>query len=418
MTRRKLLVRVIFVLLLYAAVEAVSRVGLTVLYRTRGIAFFPAATDLDPSARGGLDSLLRPGSWESGTFDAELGWRSRRDLTSQNLRDDRLYAPEPPPGILRIATFGDSFTYGSDVKLGENWSKRISAMDSTIEILNHATGAYGLDQAYLRYLREGTLLNPHIVVIGYMSENLARDVNVFRSFYGNGYRSFFFSKPRFKLNADTLVLLPNPLNKMADYIRLRDSTKKVLRELGRNDYYYAQQYGSGPFDFSPTVRLMKMAAAQVRKELQTPVFASDGMYDPESEAFELTLRIFDSFYRRVLEDGALPVIFVFPDVNDQERSREGKPRRYAPLLSYLDSKGYRYIDALGAFEPVKEKYTIAELTQQWGHYTVLGNEIVARYILGQMVERNLRDVAVVDSLARLERARLGIGGAVVGRVSH
>jgi hypothetical protein len=406
MTRRKWLVRVMFVLLLYAAVEFVSQAGLWVLYKSRGIAYFPVATDLDPSARRGLDSLLKPGSWETGTFDAELGWRSRRNLTSQNVRDDRLYTSEPPPGILRIATFGDSFTYGSDVKLGENWSKRISAMDSTIEILNHASGAYGLDQAYLRYLREGMLLHPHIVVIGYMSENLARTVNVFRAFYGNGYRSFFFSKPRFKVSGDTLALLPNPLNTMEDYVRLRDSTRQVLRELGRNDYYYAWHYGSGPLDFSPTVRLTKLVVATVRKALQTPVFAPDGMYDTESEAFGLTLRIFDSFYRKVLEDGALPLIVVFPDVTDQERSRAGLPRRYAPLLSYFDSKGYRYIDVLGAFEPVEDKYTMAELSQLWGHYTVFGNDLVARYILAELARRKLHDVRVVDSLAMAERARL------------
>jgi len=83
----------------------------------------------------------------------------------------------------------------------------------------------------------------------------------------------------------------------------------------------------------------------------------------------------------VIDDGALPIIVVLPDLNDLHRSKDGESRRYAALLTYFKSKGYRYIDVMDALEPSLQRYTINDLTVQWGHYSKLGNEIVARHIL-------------------------------------
>ena len=323
------------------------------------------------------------------------------------MRDDRDYDPQPAAGILRIAAFGDSFTYGSDVKLGENWAKQISAIDPRIEMLNYGIGAYGLDQAYLRYLKVGTAYHPHVVFIGYMTENLARDVNVYRAFYSRAYSDWPFTKPRFRIEKGELVLIPNPLRSVADYRRLRKDEKEVLTELGRNDYHYVGNYAAGPLDFSPTVRLVKMFAARIQKKRQNPIFTNDGRYNQQSEAYEITVRIFDAFYRKVLEDGALPIIVVLPDLNDLHRSREGKPRRYAALLDYFNSKGYRYIDVMDALEPAQQRYKFSDLTvRPWGHYSKLGNDIVARHILQTIEARHLATVAEVKAATASERRPL------------
>ena len=47
---------------------------------------------------------------------------------------------------------------------------------SHIEALNFGVGGFGLDQAYLRYLEDGIQYNSHIVLIGFMSENIYRNV--------------------------------------------------------------------------------------------------------------------------------------------------------------------------------------------------------------------------------------------------
>lgn len=341
MSKRRLFVRLAFALVVYLLLEGVAFAGLQVLRKARGLSYFPDASTLAPRARANLDRFLAPGAKPSMIMDADLGWLRRPgpQNNAAGTRDDREYDPQPGAGILRIAAFGDSFTYGADVKLGENWAKRISALNPAMEVLNYGIGAYGFDQAYLRYLKVGQDYHPHVVFIGFMTENIARDVNVYRGFYSRDYSDWFFTKPRFRIEKGELALIPNPLRSVEDYRRLRDAEQEVLSELGRNDYHYAGHYAAGPFDFSPTVRLVKMVAARIQKSRQRPIFTNDGRYDQQSEAYEITVKIFDAFYRKVLEAGALPIIVVLPDVNDQHRSREGKPRRYAVLLDYFNAKG-------------------------------------------------------------------------------
>lgn len=410
MTRNSMLRRLVFALSIYLAAEGFSFAGLQLLRIVRGITYFPMRSTLTPEARGGLDAFLAAGQGARMGMDPVLGWvpKPSAEVNAAGIRDDRDYDPHPAPGMLRVSAFGDSFTYGADVRLGENWAKQVSAMRPTIEVLNYGVGAYGLDQGYLRYLQVGRDYHPHAVFIGYMTENLARNVNVYRGFYGTFYRDTIFSKPRFLVDRGALVLLPNPLASLADYRRFRDNEETVLSQLGRHDYHYARQYPAGPLDFLPSVRLGKMVAAQIRGTRQTPILKADGRYEPQSEAYEVTIRIFDAFYRKVLDDGALPIIVVLPDTNDQARSRAGKSRRYEVLLEYFRSKGYRYIDALGALEPVQQRHTVGDLTVAWGHFSKLGNEIVAHYILDTLAGWDLDSASKVSSAAASERRRFGL----------
>ena len=406
---RRLFVRVAFALIVYALVEGVAFGGLLFLRQTRRLRYFPDGSTLAPAARANLDLFLTPGSKPTMTLDPDLGWihgPGRRGINAAGMRDDREYKPEPDSGVLRIATFGDSFTYGSDVELGENWAKRIPAINPAIEVLNYGVGAYGLDQAYLRYLRSGADFHPHMVLIGYMGENIARHVNVYRAFYTGHYPDWFFSKPRFRLERGKLALIPNPLRTVADYRRLRDDEATVLGELRQNDFHYVGHYGAGPFDFSPTVRLVKMVRARIELKRQTPIYTADGRYNLQSEAYSITVGILDAFYRRVLEAGALPIIVVFPDPADQQLSRDGKPHTYADLLKDFDRRGYRYIDADNALNPVRERYTVEDLSVKWGHYSKLGNDIVAHHILETLRNWNLDHVSEVKAAAAKERARL------------
>jgi hypothetical protein len=386
---RPFLVRLIFVGLVYAMVEVVALAGLWVVEKRRGISYFPWASALLPETRKSLDDFLAGRPNPMVKHDSTLGWRRVTEVTAQGVRDNVTYAREPAPDRVRIAAFGDSFTYGSGVTLDESWAKRMAALNPSVEVLNYGIGAFGLDQAYLRYQQEGADLRPHIVFIGYMSENIARNVNVFRGFYGAGYPGFFFTKPRFVLEQGRLRLLPNPLRTVADYRRLRDDPETVLAEIGRSDFHFRGGYGAGPLDFSPSVRLVKLIVARARIVGRPSILAADGRYDTRSEAYDLTLRIFDAFHAEVIRNGAIPVIVVFPDINDHHRSRGGKERRYSPMLEYFRSRDYRYIDLLEAFEPVESRYPVDSLVVDWGHFSRIGNDLAARHILGRMADWKL-----------------------------
>ena len=106
---------------------------------------------------------------------------------------------------------------------------------------------------------------------------------------------------------------------------------------------------------------------------------------------------------KVLENDALPITFVFPDLADQQRSRQGKARSYGPLLSSFRSKGYRFIDMQDALEPYEFRYDVGDLTVQSDHYSPIGNEIVAEHLLTRLGEWDLLDVSDLKRAVHLER---------------
>ena len=395
------------ILLIYLMTEATALAGLFLVQRRYGIEYAPMQSALNDEQRTALKQFVETGQGMHVTQDPDLGWTSREEVNSAGMRDDREYGRVPAPGVVRVSAFGDSFTYGADVKISETWIKQLASLEPSMEVLNYGMAAYGLDQGYLRYLRVGLEYSPNIVLIGYMSENFARDVNVFRPFYSQSYSHTIFTKPRFKLVDDTLVLIRNPLATVADYKRFLQRDRDVLSELGENDYYYQVGYTRGTFDFLPTVRLAKLLRTAIEKRRLDPI-VDDGRYNARSEAYVVTLKIFDAFYKTVLENGALPIVVILPDLYDFGRSRNGQETRYGVLLDYFHQKGYRYVDIMDAFKPYAKTYTVEELTKAWGHYSPLGNQIVASYLSTQLKAWRFDDVSKVNEAVQLELTRKGL----------
>jgi hypothetical protein len=73
-----------------------------------------------------------------------------------------------------------------------------------------------------------------------------------------------------------------------------------------------------------------------------------------------------------MRQGALPVIIVFPQMSDLRYFKEGEKRKYKPLLSYFDQKGYLYIDLIQALKHMPDAQIDFD-----GHYTAEMNQIVA-----------------------------------------
>jgi hypothetical protein len=409
---KRFLRRFLAILLLYLFVEGLCYLGLEGLDRFFDLPYDPNVTSLSERQRNRLRTFVeraRQGatSRETGQ-DPVVGWVNVQEVNAAGMRDDREHEVVPPAGILRVAAFGDSFVFGSDVALPETWSRQITALDPSVEVLNYGVGAYGLDQAFLRYRQVGREYHPHVVLLGFMSENIARNVNVFRAFYTQWYRHVIFTKPRFAVRDGELVLLPNPLSTIEDHERLLASEAETLARLGENDYHYQRNYDRGPFDLLPSVRFAKLFLGELHKMRADPIFGPDGLYRTDSEPFAVTVRIFDAFYRAVLEDGSQPIILVFADVHDQQRSRDGKVRRYEPLLDDFRAKGYRFLDALDALKPYESSHAIEDLVVEWGHYSPLGSRILAQHIVAYLSEQGLADPAAVERAVRSERERLGL----------
>ena len=367
-----------------ALTEGAALIGLLALERTVGLEYTPK----NQISEAHVEILNRLVNGESTYYriSSTLGWEIQEfgsnDLYSANsagIRSDKEYSVERPGDVVRIAAFGDSFTHGDDVGNEDTWAAVMETLSPDLEVINFGVGGYGLDQAYLRYLEKGREYDSQIVLIGYMSENINRNVNRFRPFYFRG-TGMPLGKPRFLIDGDDLALVENPLSGPERYEQMLASPEDLLASAGEQDYFYRQGYEAGAFDWSRVVRLVKISVSEYRRRFLAQDVIEDRRYNESSEAFEVTRRLFDRFYSQVLGDGAVPVIVVFPQRIDLVQNRDISSTRYSPLIEHFQSASYAFIDMADALA-IHDASNDFDALFEHGHYTPIGNQIVAEHIL-------------------------------------
>jgi len=149
-------------------------------------------------------------------YDPTLGWALRPDLNhphffgdgrdlvtnSHGIRARGEHRPAPPPGKRRAIALGDSFTFGHGIGNDESWPAQLDTLLPDWEVLNLGMMGYGLDQAYLLYLREGVKYEHDAVLLGLITDDFRR---LLTDRGGGG-----FYKPRFQLQGTRLKLTNVP----------------------------------------------------------------------------------------------------------------------------------------------------------------------------------------------------------------
>jgi hypothetical protein len=337
-------------------------------------------------------------------FDRALGWAIAPNAVSadglyrsnaQGLRADHEYATDVPDDRVRVVAYGDSFTHCDDVDYPDSWEVQLEAARPQIEVVNAGVAGYTLDQAFLRFQRDSPPLAADVAAIGFMSENINRIVNVFRPFYISGVLPL--AKPRFLLQNDDLVLFPNPLQGDDDLRRLLAGDPTLIAALAAHDYWYDIRPRAGPEDALASVRLLKSVWSAAKRVLPADALIDrHGTYKTSSEAFAITVLLFDRFTRALEARGVLPLIVLFPNTRDLSG---GMPHRHAPLTSALRAHGMKVIDLSDAFDQPASSYGIAE---NWIHYPAPANANVAGTLARYLDEHHLLSrEGVHAALARL-----------------
>jgi hypothetical protein len=328
--------------------------------------------------------------------DPVLGWRYRPGfrmdndvINNQGLRSERNYAPVREKDVFRVAAFGDSFVYGNEVGTRETWTADIESASPRIEVLNYGVGGYGVDQAYLRYKQEGSNFSPQMVLIGFVPDDLRRVVNVYRRFISDNEVPLF--KPRFVLNGTDIQLIQCPVRSAADYDYLI-SKPDHIRKFGVRDHWYKPAVYENPlYDLSATIRLAVAVGMRVYDRYFDPNrLLKNNKFNTDSEAFKLQISIFRQFSDEVRRNGAAPMILLFPDRYSVESVRSGSNTVYEPLASRLSEAGLSHLDIGEAFRS-ERAIPVESLFMPGGHYSPLGNQIIARWLLPKLEGARGRD---------------------------
>jgi hypothetical protein len=396
---RKVINWLVLVLTIYVVFEFSSLFGLYLIKKIHRKTYNPTPThSLSDTHKETLHKLLK-NQPTYGKYSPELGWTIKENgmstlfkSNSQGIRANREYRLSPPKNVVRISTFGDSFTHGDEVENKHTWQEKLNHFDSNLEVLNFGVNGYGLDQTFLRYQKDGIKFNSHIVLIGFLSENILRNINVFRPFYMPN-ASGVLGKPYFTLENDKLQLHPNPLQDLSQYQKLLDQPDEILPKLGSHDYFFKTRYKNGFFDFLPSVRLLKMTSYELLNRDKILE------YDQNSYPFQLTTKIFGLFHETVEQNNSFPIIVVFPGKRDIISYRKNKIKRYLSLLNYFDTKNYLYIDIYDAFDIYGKNIPVKDLFINY-HYSPLGNELVAKHIWQYLSERKLTTKQGIERLSQ------------------
>jgi hypothetical protein len=291
---------------------------------------------------------------------------------SQGLRSEvEAYAARADSGVLRIALFGDSFTHGDDVPVGDSWGavleSHLNRNGVPAEVLNFGVGGYGIDQALLRYTQQGKSFAPDLVILGFAPENLKRNLNLVRPLY-DPRSGLPFAKPRFILREDGITLINVPVlppEELAGTLRDFETW-----DLWRHEYFY------DPADF-------RGAWWQHSKLLASAATLSSGDRDPwltkrilfldGGEEQQLGWMIISAFSQEVAASGAEFRIVHLPSHPEMELWQRLGRWTYQTFLDALDGQ-------FDVVHPEADLLQAAEGDLQrvfQGHYNAVGNLVIA-----------------------------------------
>lgn len=313
----------------------------------------------------------------SNEFSRELGWEPRSD-NPHGYRG-------PPKDVenAAIALFGDSFTLGFH-PVEKSWPHLLETKLGR-PVLNFGVGGYGVDQAYWRFKKRylGELHTPY-VVLGIMSENIARNLSLYRGFY-NRRSDLAATKPRFKTVDDGRVAyIANPLNSREELPKLTDV--QFLESIGERDYWYQyfDQFGLNemvgfPYSYYFLKALPYYVSRFYMHRIQERAPYTDLYLD--EEARKILRSIIEQFIQDAKSVESFPVILFLPnwmDMDDVVHKHESTC--YAQFLEDVRAEHPATFDGLSYFMPYFSRgVPISDFFQSRvnGHYNARGDEVLS-----------------------------------------
>lgn len=319
-----------------------------------------------------------------GVFDVELGWLNRQGqsdpagrittVNSLGARSTREYDEQPAEGILRLACFGDSFTFGSEATDEEVWCAQLEASDERLEVMNFGVAGYGLDQALLRFRKLRSTIDADVLVIGLQVDGIGRVVNRCRPLLATASRQVFV-KPRFLLRGGELELVPLPFEGREDFLGCV-TRGELIETLAEHEFWTTDP----PWlTSSSLMRLLAAQSAAAKRHRRTLWRATEG------EPFRLTLALLEAFRREARTGGIREVVLLlFPDRRDRETRGEQGCSHLEPLRAELRDNAWSWIDLdVMLVEELADTHTLFRGT----HFNEVGNARVAEALHSWLLER-------------------------------
>lgn len=342
--------------------------------------FSPAQEQLLEQLEGFVDA----GNAEDASryFDAQLGWcppasaeYGGKNFDSHGARiGPSEVAKERTPGLGRIVAVGCSFTLGHEVEDGEAWPFVLDLAHDSLEVVNLGVNAYGLDQSWLRYQRDGADYQGDEVWLGWLPTASRRLGSVYRPALSHWSGPLMF-KPRFRFVDGELALEPNPTRNQA---QLFDALTNQEAFLAAAEHDFSVQrapesyaaLGSSWMHGSGLGRMWLTYAERGGREPATL------LEEPTSEFFQLAVEIVRAFRAEVEASGANFKLLVLPGRDVLAYRQEHGRGYWEGVVAELEDSGIEVVDLTST---CMDAGMLEDDTawQSGSHYSAKGNQIIA-----------------------------------------
>jgi hypothetical protein len=302
-------------------------------------------------------------------YDAELGWVAIPNLYIEDMYGSGVYLrtnvrgfrkneeidPRNPPDRLRIICSGDSFTFGWGVDNEHNWCQLLESIDTRLQTVNMGQGGYGIDQAYLWYLRDGTALEHRFHIFAFIADDFNRMQRA--DFIGYG-------KPLLRVKDGKLVTENVPVPRRSYYVPWLTQNLHLIRELRAVDF--------------PLRVLQRLVSGQ--KNIGEPSLQ-------EADARATVMKIFEHLNDINRQKNSSLVLVFLPSYDNYEKSQAAdRWRRF--LKVETSNKNIPLIDLIDEFQQLAEsdvrKLFLLEKGFPHFHYSVAGNQYIAKQLYDRL----------------------------------
>lgn len=309
-------------------------------------------------------------------YDPLLGWINKPDLyikdmygpgkyfqtNSQRFRNNSNFDINIPKGKRRWICCGDSFTLGYGVDNDNTWSALLSSIVPDIETVNMGQGGYGIDQAYLWFMRDGIKLQYDLLIFAFITSDLSRAISPkFRD----------YSKPLLSIDDGTIVTKNIPVERPGFITQHLPKFEAAIKSLRVTTLSHA---------------LLNM--------LREPDGTSKTHRDEMVTRIEkLTLAIFKSLHDYSHANNRRVLFVYLPtqlEYNNQEKTKLARGFIY----SQAEHNSWLFIDLIDDFRSlapgdVSELFLQRDLPgykESKGHYTEKGNQYIADLIMKKITD--------------------------------
>ncbi len=258
------------------------------------------------------------------------GFRGRKEFNYNNPSDKK-----------RIIILGDSFTFGEEVSDNETYSYFLQQRFPNTEVINMGIHGYGHDQMLILLKEEGIKYKPDIVILGFLTEDMSRNILNFRD----------FAKPKYVLKNNELKLTNSPV----------PSPEKLLRW----DWLRPRLLDIWSYT---TYTLMKNNGDKLKKEKQ------------------ITKYILKDFAETVTSIGATPLFVYLPYSKETMRLEKDLPGEVF-LAETCDTLGIEHCFTSRTL--FIEKVNQGKQFRTAFHWLVPGHQTVAEAIGNYLIEEDI-----------------------------